>query len=315
MKSFHQRTILQRVDCLLVYTEQQVEQFSSFEKPLFTLKSPPKEVASVLWKAKSIYIHPDGFNHWIDVLQVLHAKHPLPVKLFIFSGSDYSITDEHIEFWTSLFPGAKFWIQNYIGNQSNCRILPIGVNASKELEEHEKSQPIVISHFTPSNSRERSDLQTFLDKEPTLQPFRLPNCSLEEYLKGMSKAFFSVCPTGNGYDSIRFWESLSVGAIPLVLSTYFVEALMEQHPEIPFMILEKWEDLPSFLSTNINRVYDSYMGMSSLEILTQEYWDKQFDDIVLIADERVQPNTTNEASPSERIEFRSEQEFALTNPS
>lgn len=315
MKSFHQRTILQRVDCLLVYTNDQVEQFSSLGKPIFTLKSPPKEVASVLWSAKSIYIHPDGFDYWIDVLQVLNAKHTLPVKLFIFSGSDFSISDEHIEFWTMIFPKAKFWIQNYLGALPNCFIFPIGVNSSIEFQEQEKTHPLVISYFTPENSQERTELKNYIEKTESLQPYCLPKMSIDEYIEKISKAYFSVCPTGNGYDSLRFWESLSVGAIPLVLSSPFVEALMEHHPELPFMILEKWEDLPFFLGSKLQKVYDSYMGMSSLEILTEEYWQKEFDDIVLISDETDQPNTKEEVSLSEMSESQSEQESALTNPS
>lgn len=316
MKSFHQRTILQRVDCLLVYTEEQVNLFSSLGKPVFTLKSPPKEISSILWKSKSVYIHPDGFDYWIDILQVLHGKHPLPIKLFLFAGSDFSITDEHIEFWTMMFPQSKFWIQNYLGCRPNCRILPIGVNLSIELEEQEKSQPLVISYFNPLNSGERSDLQVFLEGDLSLQSYRLTNSSVEDYLKGMSKAYFSVCPTGNGYDSFRFWESLSVGAIPLVLSSPFMETLMEEHPELPFMILEKWEDLPSFLSENIHKVYDSYMGMSNLEILTEDYWQKQFDDIVQTSGETSQSNTIEEASLSENsVNHEVKESVTLTHDS
>jgi hypothetical protein len=313
MKSFHQRTILQRVDCLLVYTEDQVNLFSSLGKPIFTLKSSPKEVASVLWKSSSIYIHPDGFDYWIDVLQVLNSKHTLPVKLFLFAGSDYSITDEHIDFWTMHFPTVDFWIQNYVGSHPKCHLFPIGVNRSIELKEQEKTQPLVISYFNPENSKERSGLQTFLEHQSSLQQYQLPKCSLEEYLQGMSNAYFSVCPLGNGYDSIRFWESLSVGAIPLVLSSPFIETLMEHHPELPFMILERWEDLHEFVHSDIPKVYDRYMQMSNLDMLTEEYWQKKFDGIVGTSDETSQSNTREEVSPSERADNSSAEESALTN--
>jgi hypothetical protein len=233
------------------------------------------------------------------VLQVLHEKHPLVVKLFIIAGSDYTITDEHIELWTVMFPTAKFWIQNYTGNHSRCRILPIGVNQSIEMKEQEKSDPIVISYFNPLNSKERHQLQNYLESEESLQKYRLPNLPMTGYLSGISKAHFSVCPQGNGYDSIRFWESLSVGAIPLVLNTYYTEALMEQHPELPFMVLEQWEDLPAFLHSDIHKVYDQYMAISNLEIVTEEYWQKEFVRIVVPSDETAESNTKEEVSPSD----------------
>lgn len=315
MKSFHQRTILQRVDCLLVYTEEQVELFSSLGKPIFTLKSSPKEVASILWKSSSVYIHPDGFDYWIDILQVLNDKHTLPIKLFIFAGSDYSITDEHIDFWTMQFPKATFWIQNYIGSHPSCKLFPIGVNHSLEMEHQEKNKtkPLVISYFNPLNSKERSELEVYLEKEPSLQEYRLSKCSLKDYLEGMSNAYFSVCPLGNGYDSIRFWESLSVGAIPLVLSSPFMETLMEHHPELPFMILEQWEDLVSFLRSDIPKVYDMYMQMSNLELLTEEYWQKKFEGILETPGETSPSNTIEEVSLCETTAEQSAPESLLTN--
>ena len=300
MKSFHQRTILQRVDCLLVYTEDQQKTFAQMNPTVFTLKSPPKEVAAVLRTANSIYIHPDGFDYWIDILQVLNDQKPLEIKLFIFAGSDYSITDEHMEFWGQVFPKARFWIQNYIGSLSSCRIFPIGVNLSLEMKEQEKKQQIVISYFNPLNSQERSQLNTFIQSEESLKQYHLPSLGLEEYLQKVASAYFSVCPQGNGYDSIRFWESLSVGAIPLVLSSPYVEALLEQHPELPFMILQQWEDLPSFVKGDMHKVYDMYMEMSNLEMVTEEYWQKEFTRIVGTSDGIDLSNTTTEASPSEQ---------------
>jgi hypothetical protein len=299
MKSFHQSTILHQVDCFLVYTAEQSELLSSRYKNVFTLKSNPKDVAAVIYNSKSIYVHPDGFDYWIDVLQVLHEKHPLPVKLFVIAGSDLFIKDEHIEFWTVMFPTAKFWIQNYIGCHERCRIFPIGVNHSIEMKEQEKSQPIVISHFNPLNSEERHHLKEYLDKEASLQQYRLANVPMDQYLEGISKAYFSVCPRGNGFDTIRFWESLSVGAIPLVIQNPYIDALMEQHPELPFMVLNKWDDLPAFLNTNIHKVYDQYMGLSNLELVTKDYWNKEFTSIVSPSDGIDQSNTREEVSPSD----------------
>jgi hypothetical protein len=321
MKSFHQKTILHRVDCCLVYTEEQKEFYSSFHRHVFLLTTPPREVASIVRTAKSIFIHPDGFDCWIDVLQVLDKQHPLEVKLFIFAGSDLTITDEHIELWTMLFPKTMIWIQNYVGSLANCSIFPIGVNHSIEFEEQEKKEPLILSHFTAENSKERKDLKEYLETEPSLAKYCLEKLPVETYLERMATAYFSVCPTGNGYDSLRFWESLSVGTIPLVLSSPFIEALMEHHPELPFMILESWKDLPSFISANTEKVYDSYMGMSNLEILTEDYWIKKFENILGISAQRETSNTKDEVSLYEMPLMQSSQgsepidhETHLTNP-
>ncbi len=322
MKSFHQSTIFQRVDCFLVYTEDQQETFSKSYSNVFTLKSAPKDVAAVLRTANSIYVHPDGFDYWIDVLEVLHKQHPLSIKLFVIAGSDYTIQDQHIEYWTGIFPKAKFWIQNYVGDYPQCRLFPIGVNKSNEMKEHEKTNPLAITFFNPLNSRERSLLDKYLNTREELQKYRFPQMNMEDYLEKLGSSFFSVCPKGNGYDSIRFWESLSVGSIPLVLNNPFVESLMEHHPELPFMILERWEDLPSFLHSDIQKIYDTYMEMSTLDMLTEDYWTDAFERILKTSDQTSHANKKETFSVSEmnedqkvQLSEQEDHELAQTNPS
>lgn len=321
MNSFHQKAILQRVDCHLVYTEGQKHWYSQMSPNVFVLTDPPQTVATALRTAKSIYVHPDGFDYWIDILHVLHKQKELPVRLFLFAGSDLSITDEHIEFWTYIFPSAEFWIQNYIGQHPNCKIFPIGVNKPCEIQESTKKHPIVISYFNPNNSKEREQLQAYLDKEESLAVYRLPCQPIETYMNHIASAYFSVCPQGNGYDSYRFWESLSVGSIPLVLKSYFIESLLEQYPSLPFLVLHTWEDLPSFLTTDIPSLYQRIKESSNTDILTEEYWLIAFENTVQTSHERDLPNRKEEVSPSgmsvekPREEFpRGECETVQTNP-
>ena len=74
--------LLKNIHCSLVYTEEQKRHFGQYMR-CFMLSDPPMEVASVLREALSIHVHPDGFDYCIDVLQVLHEKFSLPVRLFI----------------------------------------------------------------------------------------------------------------------------------------------------------------------------------------------------------------------------------------
>ena len=39
-----------------------------------------------------------------------------------------------------------------------------------------------------------------------------------KYLNLLESSQFTLCPSGSGPNSIRFWEALSVGSIPIVLS-------------------------------------------------------------------------------------------------
>ena len=55
-------------------------------------------------------------------------------------------------------------------------------------------------------------------KSPQSNP-ELKRTKEEEFRDVLSQSVFSFCPSGSGPNTIRLWESLALGAIPVVLST------------------------------------------------------------------------------------------------
>ena len=297
MKAFYQRELLKCLDCSLVYTQDQKSFMKEIGCPAaFVLEDPPKEVATALAAAKTIHVHPDGFDYWIDILEVLHERKPggLPVRLFVFSGSDYPIKREHIEYWAEVFPQARFWIQNFCGTHPRCEHLPIGVNSLFDIQTSEKSEDLVISFFTALNSKERHELRIYLQSNPDFHPFVKNHKPIPEYLDDLRSTKFSLCPIGNGYDTIRFWESLACGAIPLVLLNEFYESLLDEYPTLPFVVLPSWDALPYWLGGQLQTdSYPTYIpSLQSLPILTLDYWVARLRDIVDSPLETSQPNTS-----------------------
>ncbi len=237
---------LEKVGCSLIYKEDHREYFSWFA-PAFTLKDKPKEVAKQIRQSLAIHIHPDGFDYWIDILKVLHEQHALPVKVFVITGSDYPLRDEHLEYWFGLFPTVHFFVQNYLGNHPQVTLFPIGTFYPTTIQTTEKSRDLVISQFDANNSEERFLLVKYLDSTPSLNSYRLGFLKNEAYLEELKKARFSVCPKGNGYDTMRFWESLAMGAIPIVLANEFTRNLAIKYPGLPFVMLPNWADLEAWV--------------------------------------------------------------------
>jgi len=54
----------------------------------------------------------------------------------------------------------------------------------------------------------------------------------ERYLDILSKSRYSLCPSGSGPNSIRLWESLRAGAIPIILSDSLRLPLEDKFPEL-----------------------------------------------------------------------------------
>lgn len=283
--------ILKRMNCSLVYTDKQQSYFGQYTQ-CFLLSDPPSDVAYAIRTARTIHVHPDGFDYWIDILRLLHEQTPLQVKLFLISGSDYPIYDSHIEYWTQLFPNARFWIQNYCGTHTQCTLFPIGVNTGREVRNPPKTQTLVISYFNELNSEERALLKQYIEDTPALHPYRIPQQSTSDYCDSLGNAKFSVCPTGNGFDTMRFWESLSEKTIPIVLQNDFTRNLSIQYPSLPVVKLRGWHELLEWSTQNLDELYDSILQTSSdFTPVSVEYWIQALENTLLTADETNSANT------------------------
>jgi len=65
------------------------------------------------------------------------------------------------------------------------------------------------------------------------------------YSAALSNAKFAPCPAGNSPETIRFYDSLENGAIPVVLESRFTNFMLvyegvETTAELPFLVLKDW---------------------------------------------------------------------------
>lgn len=77
-----------------------------------------------------------------------------------------------------------------------------------------------------------------------IEKYNLPkqtNKPYKEFLKELISYKFCLCPSGNGLDTHRFWESLYLRTIPIVvripLYTYFSKFF-------PILIVDSWDNIP-----------------------------------------------------------------------
>ena len=85
------------------------------------------------------------------------------------------------------------------------------------------------------------------------------------YSAVMEDSIFAPCPSGNNPETIRLYDALELGCIPISLPHEFLispDALAMFGP-VPFPILESWNELPSFLanmrekqSSNPNEIFE-----------------------------------------------------------
>jgi hypothetical protein len=120
-------------------------------------------------------------------------------------------------------------------------------------------------HFNKIVYCEQAEKNVALEARASTQP-RIDEVVIR-YNQVLSDSIFSLCPAGAGPNSLRLWESLAVGSIPVILSDKLVM------PKIPCSIedqsLWKWEDIVIFHSEEDLDGLESRLRNISLEEIKQ----------------------------------------------
>lgn len=66
------------------------------------------------------------------------------------------------------------------------------------------------------------------------------NVEFEHFVTELARHKFCLCPRGNGIDSHRFWESLYLDCIPVIVRADWISA----YSEFPVVLLNSWDELP-----------------------------------------------------------------------
>ena len=94
------------------------------------------------------------------------------------------------------------------------------------------------------------------------------NCCLEmsrrvpaRYIHGLMRRTLLVpCPPGNGKDTHRFWESLYLGALPVVLKRDVIPA----YSPYPYVAIEEWSELSQLDTKQLREIYSSKVSALDL---------------------------------------------------
>ncbi len=150
--------------------------------------------------------------------------------IFYFHNSDHAVTDDHRDILLAKNV-RKIYAQNIDTtiNSDKITLLPIGMANSMWKHGDLLSLYKVISETYLL----KKDLSIYVNINPATYPYRkivlekiikYGNLDVStgkpyaEYLAELSKHRFCLCLRGNGIDTHRFWESLYLGVIPVILN-------------------------------------------------------------------------------------------------
>jgi hypothetical protein len=229
----------------------------------------PDESLERVQKAKILFLYGGALDEWVKRFQILSMS----CQLLILGATDETYTLSRVHKLLNVLPNAQFWITNWIGTHPRCSILPLFSNYDGVYKDisYEKKNLFGIS-FARVNSQARIDFYKSLSHLPEIQKYLMIEVPNTQFYRALGSLYFSCCPMGGGLDTYRFWESLLVGAIPIVKQHFFYDCLKREYPNIPMIIIDEWEDLPKCIDSLSRELYDNLMQEVNLEILFPHFW-------------------------------------------
>jgi len=100
-------------------------------------------------------------------------------------------------------------------------------------------------NFTTRNAPRDRESALKIAENSAFAMIRTPEISNRgrvRYLSEIRKNGLVVCPAGNGLDTHRFYETLLMGALPVVLKHSYSDRLA-RHLELPCIAISSWRDL------------------------------------------------------------------------
>jgi len=149
------------------------------------------------------------------------------------------------------------------------RVDKIGKMRYKLSEEKKFKNLLYINHNVDTNYLKRNGIYELFAKKCncwlTIEKGSNGN-NFDSYIDNVYNHKFIICPEGNGIDTVRTWEALYMGSIPIEkrnINNQF-------YKELPILFVEDWEQVTEeFLIKEYQRI----KGISwNYDLLTFNYW-------------------------------------------
>ena len=175
----------------------------------------------------------------------------------------------------------KWYAQNVEYDHEDLIPIPLGVacdyyqfhsltlsHINKETEKRTKNKLLYINHRISTHPSSREWIYNYFTTNDWCTVDQ-PNLSLDKYREKINSHKFILCPRGNGIDTIRLWESLYCGIIPIVEKhVHYNKCLVD----LPVVIVDSFQEVTqSFLENKLIEMSNKVFNMEKLKV---SWWIK-----------------------------------------
>lgn len=239
------------------------------------------------------YAKIDCLYHNLEWRGIDYTNYQITKPVTVFAHSDYSLTDMLVQKYDKPFVKAIF-STNADCFDSRVEGIPHGlgedcndtethpITGNKTILYDVLSQKKEYKHLCYMNFRVKTNYQVramtwnalvgkpFISKKLT-EDHNINLVDRKQFLQDIFDSAFTICPRGNGIDTVRVWESLYCRAIPIVKR----ETAMRYFQDLPILWIDDWSEVESvsWLNKQFERIMDAQWNLDKLKI---GYWEQRF---------------------------------------
>ena len=214
--------------------------------------------------------------------QITPTTFPPPQQYWITGMSDYSITLENSSRFDGLY--TKWFAINVRRTDPRIVPVPIGVDTHSDLAIENDRVIFNVSRgeVSPAGTlaymnfnvytypNERAILDLYFSEHSWVKSDVNKRIPYQTYCENIRAHKFTFCPRGNGPDTHRFWESIYLGSIPIVLDYPEMETFFSK---LPCLKVKSWLTVTEeLLEIEYERISETDYDFS---IMRFPEWEKQ----------------------------------------
>jgi hypothetical protein len=228
-------------------------------------------------KDKSLFVTVGKIAEFVQFLDENSEERYLDFSLILHNGDDV-ISQNFLALMLSRFK--KVYAVNLVEETQSCTPIPIGLENRRYFTNGipRDFAKLIDSGLKATEERETLLLQAFsvhtnrVEREACnriavlLGSKSLGNSSPSNYRKALLGSKFVLSPAGNGFDCHRTWESMYLGAIPIVRRAHWPFINLN----LPVLLIDEWEDL-------LTLDFDAISVPSNLT-WNEDFWNSFYND-------------------------------------
>ena len=139
----------------------------------------------------------------------------------------------------------------------------------ENFKNSEKKTLVYMNFAIQTSPTERTTVYRIFEAKPYCKA--APPKPYVQYLQDLAETKFTLSPRGNGLDCHRTWESLYLGAIPVVRTS----ASDRLYDGLPVLIIQKWNEVTEeFLEEKYQEIHNEPHALDRMYI---DYWLQQIE--------------------------------------